>query len=140
MNPKESYSKIFESYSADGARDRIISAVFVRIATARRRQAIFSTVTFGVLAIAASVSFIPAIDYLLGAASHSGFTQYISLLSTDGLVVLQYWKELAMSIIESAPIAESALLTAIVLIFVYSVRSLVASFDGLSNHSPKTVS
>lgn len=106
-----------------------------RVIAARRNRARGKIALFGAFSAGALVMLVPAINYISGAAAQSGFVEYASLLVSDGANIFRYWRELAMSLIESAPMVEFAVLAAIVLIFVYSARSLVHSLSILSSVS-----
>lgn len=110
----------------------IVTAVMERISNARRNQARVRVALFGCFLVAAFGSFVPTFKYLSAAVARSGFVEYASLLAHGGIPILRYWKEFALSLVDSAPITEFAILTAVVLIFVYSARSLTLSLSSLS--------
>jgi hypothetical protein len=50
------------------------------------------------------VSFFPIFINLVGQMQNSGFWNYLSLLFTDTSIVMTYWKQFSMSLIEATPV------------------------------------
>lgn len=64
------------------------------------------TLFFSLTAMLVSIACLyPASRLLISEFSHSGFGQYASMIFTDSGLALAYWKELSISIAESAPLS-----------------------------------
>jgi hypothetical protein len=61
-------------------------------------------------------------------AQISGLSEYLSLIISDSGLVISYWQTYMMSIVESLPIIPIAITAVSVLIFVWSISSLVNTF------------
>lgn len=84
---------------------------------ARVRFALFSGTTL--------ISFlivIAALRYAWGSFAQSSFSAYASLLSSDGSVLLLYWKEFAFSLIESLPLMSITILLAAIFTLLLSLK------------------
>lgn len=63
---------------------------------------------------------------LLGSLSNSGFSYYLSLIFTDAGLLVTYWSDFLLSMIESLPILPLGLLFGSLLILLESARSIFA--------------
>lgn len=63
-----------------------------------------------------------SINYVAQAISASSFYQYLSLLFSDPDVVLSYWKEFVLSLVESLPFFAITLVLVAVVVLMLSVR------------------
>jgi len=114
--------KLPESQLPEGLYDAIIA----RIALARRRKARMEFIILaGISAILTAFGWV-ALQYLAAESSASGFTAYLSLLSSDTTRVLGS-QEFFMSLVESLP--SLALLAMLLLLgaLVWSLRRTVKS-------------
>ena len=76
------------------------------------------------------VVFIPVFNYFVLELVQSGVTQYISLVLSDGGLLLASWQEFLLSLAESLPITGISLLLGIIFLFLGSLR--------LASHYTKT--
>jgi len=72
--------------------------------------------------LVAIFAFIPAINSFNTSASHSGFSNYISLFSTDWSYMINSWKSFGLLLIESMPIIETVAIVGLVLIIANSLQ------------------
>ena len=63
--------------------------------------------------------------YLMNAFAGSSFSQYLSLVISDGDILLLNWKEFAFSLIESLPLMAITLVSIAIFSLIYSVTSLL---------------
>ncbi|MCM2338978.1 MAG: hypothetical protein NDI62_00775 [Burkholderiales bacterium] len=93
----------------------------------------------GILSLA---SFIPAWNILSSDLSQSGIFEYISLAFSNSGLVLSYWKEFTLSIVESIPTGSIVLsLSLIFTLFIsikYATKQIIRS--NLSSVGPLTLS
>jgi hypothetical protein len=88
----------------------------------------------GLVAILSLAAFVPAIGYLMGTASQTGFFTYASLLVSDTGSVAHSWNTFLVSIADSAPLMGIIAVVTVVLVLAASARSLARSMASLSMH------
>lgn len=113
-------------------RERIINAVMQRIERNRMIHERISAITSGALAILSLAAFVPAIGYMMGTASQSGFFTYASLLVSDTGSVMHSWDTFVISMADSAPLMGIIAVITVILVLVISARSLARSMASLS--------
>jgi ABC-type phosphate/phosphonate transport system permease subunit len=91
-----------------------------RFLNVKRRLVIFSIGLIGSVA-----AFIPVFKMVRTEFVESGFIQFFSLLFSDFGIVISYWQNFAMTLLETLPITSLILLLAVVLVFLESLKSLV---------------
>lgn len=91
-----------------------------RLLTMKRRLVIFSIGIMGSLA-----AFIPVFKVVQTGFAESGFMQFFSLLFSDFGIVVSYWQNFAMSLLETLPITSLMMLLATVLVFLESLKLLI---------------
>ena len=123
-NMYRQYKKLIERQLSVHDQNQIIGTVMARIEKARHREMQSRALIYGVFVIGAIALFKPAWDLFMSDAGKSGFFQYVSLITSGGMIVLQTWKDLALSLTESFPVVEISLLVGIVLLFAYSARKI----------------
>jgi hypothetical protein len=107
--------------------ERIINTVMKRVERSRIIRARISAATNGLVAILSLAAFVPAIGYLMGTASQTGFFTYASLLISDTGSVAHSWNTFLVSIADSAPLMGIIAVVTVVLVLAASARSLVNS-------------
>ena len=114
--------------------ERIINTVMKRVERRRIIRARISTAMNGLVAILSLAAFVPAIGYLMGTASQTGFFTYASLLVSDTGSVAHSWNTFLVSIADSAPLMGIIAVVTVVLVLAASARSLSRSMASLSLH------
>ncbi len=123
MNHAEnSYKRLFAGLPAVEPSATVIPAVMGRIARARTLRARLHAGLHGGLILGAIAAFVPAVNALTARAARSGFSEYLSLIWSDGGSVFGSWKAFALSIIDSAPILEIGVVIALALVVANSLR------------------
>lgn len=84
-----------------------------------RRVIIFSTTL-----VVSLVAFFPAFGMLMTDFSQSGFLNFFSLAFSDSSTVMKYWQSFGMTLLEALPALSLALVLAILLTFLQSIKSL----------------
>jgi len=96
--------KAFKAYGELKSPDFLGSRILLRIDQERvkrlKRQVLITRIVGGL----SFVSFFPILINLISQMQNSGFWNYLSLLFTDTGIVMTYWKQFSMSLIEAAPI------------------------------------
>ena len=103
----------------------LYAAVLARIDLAKRRAAQMRAGLFGFVALVSGALLVPALEYTSSQLYASGFYEYLSLLSSDHSLVLTYWREFGLSLIESLPSLALLLLLPTVVALVWSLARLV---------------
>ncbi len=79
-------------------------------------------VAFCFISIVSLLGLIPAVQMLSSDFTKSGFYEYISLVSSDGSLLLSHWREFLLSIAESLPIPSLLLSLSLIFVFFLSVK------------------
>lgn len=79
-------------------------AIIARIRIMEYRRARAFLIASGVAISFSVVAIVLSVSYLVHAFLQSSFAAYLSLLFSDTDVVVLYWREFALSIVESAPV------------------------------------
>jgi len=98
-----------------------------RLLVVRRRIFVFSCGIAGSIAV-----FIPALNMVRTGFIESGFTQFFSLLFSDTGTIMAYWKNFAMSLLETMPVLELAILSFSVLAFLEFLKFLLKNIKYIS--------
>jgi hypothetical protein len=135
MNAEESYKKLFALMPEASPEADLVAVVEKQINHSRIVRARFHASLHGLFILSAGVAFIPAINSLTASAYQSGFSEYMSLIGSDGLSILGSWKALALSLAESAPILEIGIMLGLALIFANSLRLGVKYISSISAYN-----
>lgn len=120
MNLKETFTKISERAPA-GLREKILA----RIAEIEERHA-RNVYRFGIVgSVLGGIAIVPALLSLWAALASSGFISTLSLLATDSSTVFGTISEFLISLAESLPVAELAIVLGLVLVIVASVSVVI---------------
>lgn len=125
MKAHEQYQLIFSHWNDSLMPENLGDKVMERIQAIKSRRARIRLVGYSTVCISALFALIPTSVWLINAAKYSGFSQYSSILFEDGLSTFTNWKALILSIAESLPVLETALVLGTILIFVNMLRSIV---------------
>jgi len=111
----QDWNKLFSYYQAPNPPDDLLGKIMQRIdqekrlLTLKRRLFLFSAGLIGAI-----ILFIPALKGVISGLTQSGFIQYFSLLFSDAEIVLAYWQNYALSLLETLPVMSLILLLATV--------------------------
>lgn len=111
-----------------GLLDRILS----RIALERRLQrAKHRLVVFSIALLISIISFLPAFKLAQTSLRESGFSQFLSLLTTDWSIIMVYWQSFIFSLLESLPVISLAIFVAVIYIFALSLKFLTQDLKNI---------
>ncbi len=131
---KAELERSFKTLPAPTTSASLTAAVLLRIAHARERAARVRAGMFGFATVLSLCALVPAVRFILSEAARSPFLSYLSLIVSDFGGALSAWRELFFALAESAPWGGIAATTALVLVFLISLRAalrqLPASFSG----------
>jgi len=125
MRIRKDYEKLFSRLESQEPPaelfDKIISRIEKekRFAAVRRRIFIFS---FGMIASLAASFF--AFQAMRAAFIESGFIEFFSLIFSDSGVILAYWQNFLLTLMESLPVMSTAAMLGAILAFLGSLRYL----------------
>jgi hypothetical protein len=106
-------------FSFESVADRVMA----RVARRRLILARLSAAGYGLLACACGGLLLLAASYTASIAAETGFSQYLSLVISNGADLAGSWSSLMLSVVESAPVMGAlALLASLVLMGVALVR------------------
>ena len=129
-----SYKKLFSYIPEKEPSPRLRVIVVQRIEASQIRDLRLRAGAYGSLVVLALGAAIPSIQYLLRAFSESGFSQYASLIVSDGSYALAHWRELAFSITDSLPINAGMICIAVALVFIVSLKRAMTYRVSLKDH------
>jgi nitrate reductase NapE component len=89
-----------------------------------KRLAKIKSWAFGSTSIASFGFSVWAIVYLIQSFKQTGFWQYLSLAFSENGMMLTYWKEFSLSLVESLPVVSVVLFLTAVGFFVWSITKI----------------
>ncbi len=102
------FSKLARAEVPNGLNERVLNNVYQRAQFLEKRN-------FKIFAFAGATSFLAmvlSLYQLFENAKQSGFFSYLSLLLSERINIVYYWKELSFSLVESMPLLSSLFLLA----------------------------
>jgi hypothetical protein len=103
----------------------LYAAIMARIEAAARRSAKIRAGLFGLVVVASGAALVPVMQYTASQFYASGFYDYLSLILSDHSLVLTYWREFGLSLIESLPSIAILLMLPISAALLWSLVRLV---------------
>lgn len=109
--------------------ESLYSAVILRLYLEKKKSA-KNRLFYTYFAISASlVAFVLALVRLSESLSSSGFYKYFSLIFSDGSALAFYWKEFALSLVESFSLPEFIILLSASLVTLVFVRMIMKNLE-----------
>jgi|ERR1035437_42741 hypothetical protein len=102
-------------------------SISVRVHELERSTSLIRFLTFVSTTLVSSVALVIATVRLWNDLAQSGFYQYFSLLLSDGATLSLYWKQLGLSLVESLPLLNLALLLSVLGVFIWSGTKVIRS-------------
>jgi hypothetical protein len=96
-------SSLKEHLQPQQAPNALYGIVLTRVAVARRKAARVRSCMFAALALVSGLALLPAVSYASYELYASGFSDYLSLLTSDQGVVQHSWQQFAYVLLESLP-------------------------------------
>ncbi len=101
------------------------SRVLARLNEEQQRAAKFRLFVFALLDALSLLGLVASLVYLARVFAESGFSQYLSLLFSDGGSLLSYWRELVLSLAESLPALGLLAFLFVTLILIWSMAKTI---------------
>ncbi|MFA6227422.1 MAG: hypothetical protein WC631_03025 [Candidatus Paceibacterota bacterium] len=107
--------------------ENLRSSIINRIEMEEKRDVVYRIVLGGTISLASMSMMIVYVLNIIKDAYQSGLSEYISLLFSDGALLISYWQTYTMSIIESLPVVPITIVVVSILIFVWSINMIITS-------------
>ncbi len=101
---RKDYETLFQTLTPVIPPSGLQGSVLARLAWERRHAARRRLCAQGSLAVLSLAGSVPAVQYAVREFAATGFSQFFSLLFSDRGIVLTYWREFGLSLVESLPI------------------------------------
>lgn len=131
---KHTHRELFERLPKVEAPEALYHSVLMRVDAVRLRAMRIKFAVFSLLGFTAGISLIPLTSSAIAQAIESGFIDYASLVMTDGAVVLSYWQEFGITLIESLPILAITLILIALFTLLESVRFATKNSRAVFTH------
>lgn len=110
----------------------IVAKVARKIEQNRRRKAEWGIAAYTLCTLAGLFLLWPALKTIVSMADETGFSQYFETALTGGSSLLFAWKDLAISMLESLPVAGILAFLLLVLIIIYGLRHALILANNLN--------
>lgn len=119
-NDKE--KKLFETLEPIEFPIELNSVILNKINTENKKKFFRKLLISYSINIASLLGIISTFVYLIKAFISSEFYKYISLIFSDGISILSYWREFIMSVVESLPITSITTFLFLLGVFLWSIE------------------
>ncbi len=118
------YEKLFSHLEPMAPPEDLFGNIKLRIRHEERIMAIRKTAVLSMVAILSIGAFVPFLNSTAVAVARSGLLQFVLLLFSDSEVVISIWQDYVLTILESLPITEIAVLLGTTLFLVYLIKNI----------------
>ena len=119
------FERLFSHINAPEPPDWPLGRIVSRINEKKKINLIRQKLALASIGFLGSIfSFLPALNLLSKSLNESGFLDFISLIFSDAGTVLVLWKTFYLSLLETLPVVEIILFSAVLLVFLESLRYL----------------
>jgi len=106
-------------------RPELLGIIMKRIRKEERILAIRRAVLLSIILICSVVGIVPAFNVLVVSAAQTGFYEFSSLLFSDFSIVISYWQNFLLILLETLPALSLALFLAVLLTLLESTKLLI---------------
>jgi hypothetical protein len=121
MNQEENLKKAFQKL-AHKPKAELSDNIWDQIVVREKRLIRIKLYIFSLAGFLAMAGLVPAFKALFAEFTQSGFYEYFSLVFSSGGNLFSYWKDLALSLVESLPILNIIFSFSLIFVFLLSVR------------------
>lgn len=118
---KQLFSNLQEPAPSAGLSDRVIASIK---ADRKWRQIHLRVYAYLAIFVFSSIALIPSVLLVRNNLSGTGFTQYFSLLFTDFSVIMGYWQNYSLTLLESLPTFSLSVFLGLIVLILLSFRKL----------------
>ena len=104
---------------------RLFYLIISRISLAEQRTARIRLAILSFVSLASFVAIFPLFQHTSSQLAQSGFSQYFSLIFSDGAIISIYWKEFMISLAESIPLLSVTAILVSVFALLVSLKSAI---------------
>jgi len=112
-----------------GLFDKIIN----RIHREQRLLILRRIVVFSVLFLGSLIAIVPSFNTLSLNMEQTGFLKFSALIFSDFSLVMAYWKNFSLAVLETLPAVSLVILVAVLLILLQSLKSLIKNIKIYGN-------
>ncbi len=127
MKMEEKYKKLLGSINFIEPPKGLGTRILERVNAEKERLMRIRTWVFGSGTVASFGLSLWAVIYLIKSAQESGFVQYLSLIFSENGVMLTYWRELSLSLVESLPIVSLIIFLSAIGFFIWSFTKMISN-------------
>jgi hypothetical protein len=131
---RDKYEQLFQNLPVLEPPRGLARDVLFRIELAQRRSARIRLICTGIIACVSFIVLIPMLRYVIQGFSQSGFYEYISIIFYDGGLLVSYWKEILLSLIDSVPYLGITGVFLSVLVLLWSFGHVIRNMKNASFH------
>jgi len=116
------FNHLFGSLEKQEIPPGLYNDIVFKLEKARIKKGRTGLLIQGILSLVSLVAIFPVFLNVVERFSQSGFFQYLSLIFTDGEIVLSNWKIFVSSLLESAPFYEVTILLIAIFVLLESLK------------------
>jgi hypothetical protein len=122
----KNYNNLFSVITPPDPADDLLAKIMEKIQYRQKVMKVRSRlVIFSVGLIGSIAGFIPVFKLFTSGLNNSGFFQFFSLLFTDSQIILTYWDNFLLTLLEALPIFSLTALLIILFVFLESLKNFV---------------
>ena len=107
--------------------DKLKTTILKTIKREEIKRSVYRLVFSSVLSLASIIIAFVYMVNIFNDFNQSGISEYLSLIYSDGALLMNYWQIYVMSIVESLPIIPITILVASVWVFVWSANTMMTN-------------
>jgi ABC-type phosphate/phosphonate transport system permease subunit len=110
--------------------ENLLAKIMTRIQQEKKiRQLQRRLILFSFTAVGSAFALAPTFNTLLAETTQSGIASYFSLLISDFAIVLSFWREFCLSILEIFPVMAVGIFLSTVFVFLISLKFLIKDYE-----------
>ena len=113
--------------------EKLKNSILNTLRKEERKNAIYKMVLSSVVSLASISMAVIFVMNIIKDAYQSGLSEYLSLIFSDGASLVSYWQTYVLLVTESLPIIPITIVTASILVFVWSINSALELFKGVES-------
>lgn len=118
------YEKLFTPFKSPEPPEGLFEQIMRRVHKEERLLAVKRMIVFSLGLIGSAIAFFPALQTMRGVFAESGFMEFFSLLFSDAGLVMTYWQNFIMTLLESLPVISLSIFLAVIFVFLESFKFL----------------
>lgn len=128
--------KVFASYRSPAPSEELLNKITLRLKREQTKRAKRRLAVFSLTLVASLAAFFPVCQFVWQDISQSGFMDFVSLLFSDSGLVLAYWQNFVLALLEVLPVISLALFLIVSAVFMESLKLLAKN---IKNAYPRLI-